>query len=51
MECSLPGSSVQGISQVSIWRGLPSPYWQGRNRDTDIENRHVDMRGGGGGVG
>ena len=46
MECSLPGSSIQGISQVSTWSGLPSSYWQGRNRDTDIENRHVDMRGG-----
>jgi len=38
MDCSLPGSSVQGILQQEYWSGLPCPS-PGDLLDSEIEPR------------
>ena len=48
MDCSPPGSSVHGIFQARVleWEKLfRRTYFQGRNRDADIENTHADAAG------
>jgi len=57
MDCSPPGSSVHGIFQTRVleWgaiafsekNGADEPNFQGKNGDTDVENKHVDTEGKG----
>ena len=45
MDCSLPGSSVHGISQARIWSGLPFPSL-GDLSDLGIEPKSPALAGG-----
>ena len=47
MDCSLPGSSVYGILQPRVleWGAIAFSYLQGRNKDAEVENGHVETEG------
>ena len=38
------------MHRYGIWKNGPGEYLQGRNRDADLENRHVDEAGQRGGM-
>ena len=48
MDCSSPRSSIHGIFQARVleWeKWFRKTYFQGRNRDADIEKIHADAAG------
>ena len=54
MDCSLPGSSFHGILQERVleWGAIAFyrwPFLQSGNRDTEVENKWVDIKGREGG--
>ena len=47
MDCNLPGSSVHEIFQARVLEWAAIAFSEGRNRDTEIENRCLDTAGEG----
>ena len=45
MDCSLPGSSIHEIFQARVLEWGAIAFSEGRNRDTEIENRRPDTAG------
>ena len=36
MDCSLPGSSIHGISRQEYWSGVPLPSWQTEGEKVEV---------------
>ena len=47
VDCNLPGSSVHEIFQARVLEWAAIAFSEGRNRDTEIENRRLDTAGEG----